>query len=156
MVGKIENVKKTSVSYYLYKMKNTFSTIAHFNYSSEAEIIKGRLETEGVKVFLKDNITIDTDPLVSNAIGGIKLNVLAEDEAKAKEILNSIIKYSVDEDGNLVTCPSCHGKHVSLYSTISDFKSFFSFLIGFISGTLPLTARYKYLCDDCETSFKIK
>lgn len=137
-------------------MQNTFSTIARFNYSSEAEIIKGRLEAEGIKAFLKDKITIDTDPLVSNAIGGIKLNVLAEDEAKARAILESISSYALDDNGNTLICPNCNSHNISLYSTFSDFKSFFSFLIGFISGTLPLTARYKYLCDDCDTSFKIK
>ncbi len=55
-------------------MKNEiFSTVAVFQYSSEAQIIKGRLESDGIEVFLADNLTIDTDPLVSNAIGGVKL-----------------------------------------------------------------------------------
>ncbi len=52
-------------------MENTFIKVASFQYSSEAMIIKGRLEAEGIEVFMKDNNTIDTDPLVSNAIGGV-------------------------------------------------------------------------------------
>ena len=54
-------------------MSETFKTIAKFQYSAEALIVKGRLEAEGIQVFLTDNHTIDTDPLVSNAIGGVKL-----------------------------------------------------------------------------------
>ena len=46
-------------------MSETFKTIARFQYSSEAQIIKGRLEADGIQVFLSDNLTIDTDPLVS-------------------------------------------------------------------------------------------
>ncbi|WP_411893811.1 DUF2007 domain-containing protein [Winogradskyella sp. A2] len=137
-------------------MKDTFVTIARYQYSSEAQIIKGRLEADGIEVFLRDNITIDTDPLVSQAIGGVKLKVLAKDEKVAREILESIKSYSLDDDGNLVKCPNCHTKQVGLYSTISDFKSLISFIIGFVSGTLPFTARYQYKCEACETSFPVK
>lgn len=137
-------------------MQNTFSTIARYTYSSEAEIIKGRLEAEGIKVFLKDNITIDTDPLVSNAIGGIKLNVLTEDTAKAKEILQSISSYPLDNEGNAIICPYCGSENISLYTTISDVKSFFHFIIGVLFGTLPFSARYEPKCDTCKTTLELK
>ncbi|MDY2586334.1 putative signal transducing protein [Winogradskyella aquimaris] len=137
-------------------MKDTFTTIARYNYSSEAEIIKGRLETEGIKVFLKDNITIDTDPLVSNAIGGIKLNVLAKDAAQARIILDSIPSHTLDNDGNTLVCPNCKSQQISLYSTINSFKSFFHFVIGIIFGTLPFSARYEYKCDSCGTHIDAK
>jgi len=137
-------------------MKETFKTIARFEYSSEAQIIKGRLESDGIKVFLSDNLTIDTDPLISNAIGGVKLKVLSEDAQKAKEILRTIEKYSLDNDGNLVKCPECNSEHVQLFSTIKDLKSFLSFIFGFMIGTLPFYAKHKYRCDDCNTEFDIK
>jgi hypothetical protein len=41
---------------------------ACFPYSREAEIAKGRLEADGIEVFLRDNLTIDTFPLVSQDI----------------------------------------------------------------------------------------
>ncbi|WP_299120716.1 DUF2007 domain-containing protein [uncultured Winogradskyella sp.] len=137
-------------------MQNAFVTIAKFQYSAEAEIIKGRLESDGIKVFLKDNITIDTDPLVSNAIGGIKLKVLAKDEDKAMDILKSINAYSINDNGEPVVCPNCGNNHIELYSTITSLKSLVSFLIGFITGTLPFSTRYQYKCEDCKTEFPIK
>ncbi|MGJ8549035.1 DUF2007 domain-containing protein [Winogradskyella wichelsiae] len=137
-------------------MQDTFVTIARFQYSSEAEIMKGRLESDGIQVFLKDNITIDTDPLVSNAIGGIKLKVLAKDEDIAREILQSIQQYSVDNEGEPITCPNCGKTHIELYSTITNFKSLVSFLIGFLTGTLPFSTRYQYKCEDCKTEFPFK
>ncbi len=88
-------------------MSNKFKTIAKYQYSTEAQIIKGRLESEGIKVFLFDNFTIDTDPLVSNAIGGIKLKVLSEDAMKAQHILSTIQEYALDDDGNAIHCPNC-------------------------------------------------
>ncbi|MUU78501.1 putative signal transducing protein [Winogradskyella endarachnes] len=137
-------------------MQETFVTIAKFPYSTEAQIAKGRLEADGIDVFLRDNLTIDTDPLVSQAIGGVKLKVLAKDEEKARAILQSIKAYSVNDDGNPIVCPNCKGKHIEMYTTITNLKSLLSFLIGFITGTLPFSTRYQYKCEDCNTEFPIK
>lgn len=137
-------------------MENTFVTITTFQYSAEAQIVKGRLEADGIQVFLRDNVTIDTDPLVSNAIGGVKLKVLAEDEKEARAILASIKMYSTDDSGNPIVCPNCKQQHVELYSTITDFKSLVSFIIGFVTGTLPFSARYHYKCADCDTIIPLK
>lgn len=137
-------------------MQDTFVTIARFQYSSEAQIIKGRLEADGIDVFLRDNITIDTDPLVSNAIGGVKLKVLAKDEKEARAILKSIKMYSLDDDGKPIKCPNCKQQHVALYSTIKNFKSLMAFIIGFLSGTLPFSTHHNYKCEDCNVEFPIK
>lgn len=136
-------------------MSDTFKVVAKFQYSSEAQIIKGRLESEGIPVFLSDHLTIDTDPLVSNAIGGVKLKVYAQDVIKAKHILNAIEKYSVDDEGNAILCKHCNSNQVSMFSTITNFKSFFSFLIGFLFGTLPFYAKDKYKCENCNAEFDI-
>ncbi|MFL9843236.1 putative signal transducing protein [Flavobacterium rhizosphaerae] len=75
-------------------MENAFQKVAAYQYSSEAIVIKGRLEAEGIEVFMADNYTIDVDPLVSNAIGGVKLFVRTENVEKAKEILSEISRYA--------------------------------------------------------------
>lgn len=136
--------------------ESTFVTIARYQYSSEAQIVKGRLEADGIRVFLKDNITIDTDPLVSNAIGGIKLKVSSEDEKAAKEILKSIKAYAVDDNGNPILCPNCGKNEVELYSSIDSLKAFLSFLVGILTFTLPFHTRYKYICGNCKTEFPVK
>ncbi len=137
-------------------MNSTFVTIAKFPYSTEAQIVKGRLEADGIEVFLRDNITIDTDPLVSQAIGGVKLKVLTKDEKEARAILKSIKAYSVDDNGLPIKCPNCNQGHVEVFSTITNFKSFIAFLVGILSGTLPFSTRYQYKCEDCKTEFPIK
>lgn len=137
-------------------MNDTFITIATFQYSSEAQIIKGRLESEGVEVFLADNYTIDTDPLVSNAIGGVKLKVLTQQALKAQYILNSIQKKAIDDDGNIIKCPNCKSESVALFSTIKSIKSFFSFILGLLFSVLPLHTKHKYKCENCNTEFDLK
>ena len=137
-------------------MSDTFKTIARFQYSSEAQIIKGRLEADGIQVFLSDNLTIDTDPLVSNAIGGVKLEVLSRQALKAQHILSSIEKYSIDDEGNTINCPNCKSEKVELFSTIKDAKSLFWFIFGVLFSSLPFYTRHKYRCEDCKTEFELK
>ncbi|WP_303316371.1 DUF2007 domain-containing protein [Flavivirga abyssicola] len=137
-------------------MSDTFKTIARFQYSSEAQIIKGRLEAEGIQVFLSDHLTIDTDPLVSNAIGGVKLKVLSHQALKAQHILDTIKKYSLDDEGNTINCPNCKSEKVELFSTIKDVKSLFWFIFGFLFSSLPFYTKHKYKCEDCKTEFDLK
>lgn len=137
-------------------MVNKFTTIARFNYSAEAQIIKGRLEADGIEVFLADEFTIDTDPLVSLAIGGVKLKVLTEDSIKARSIIESISKYSLDNEGKTIVCPNCDSESVQLFSTINDLKSLLAFLGSVIFGLLPFYTKYEYRCDACKTQFNLK
>ncbi len=134
-------------------MKDSFVTIATFQYSYEAHIIRGKLESEGIKVYMADNITIDTDPLMSNAIGGVKLKVLKAQEKKAREVLKTINKYSLDNEGNPIKCPKCGSKKVDFLSTIKDFKSLIIYLLGLVFFTLPFYTKYKYRCENCKTEF---
>lgn len=137
-------------------MSNTFKTIAQFQYSTEAQIVKGRLEAEGIPVFLSDSFTIDTDPLVSNAIGGVKLKVYAKDALQAQYILESINKYALDDDGKTIACPNCNSETVALFSTIKDVKSFFAFIFGILFSALPFYTKHKYKCETCHTEFDVK
>jgi len=132
-----------------------FTTIAKFTYTSEALIIKGRLESDGIEVFLADNLTIDTDPLISNAIGGVKLKVLTEDVEKAREILNSISQYSLDDEGEKIECPNCKSEKVDYFSNIKGTKSFLSFLVSFVFYVLPIYSKREYRCEECKTRFKV-
>ena len=75
-----------------------FTLLRRFQYSSEATIYKGKLESQGIEVFLQDQFTIDSNPFYSNALGGIRLFVKTEDFDKANEILGDVNLYAVDDD----------------------------------------------------------
>ncbi len=78
--------------------ENTFTKIATFSYSSEAIILKGKIESEGIEVFMFDNNTVDTDPLISNAIGGVKLFVRTENAEKANVLVSNFNEFTLDEN----------------------------------------------------------
>lgn len=136
-------------------MEQAFIKIATFNYSSEAEIIKARLLSEGIDAFLKDNNHIDADPLISVAIGGVKLMVPSHQLEKSKEILDAIHEFSVTDAGDLMTCPKCEATTIVHATTVTDVKSLFFFVFGFIFSGLPFYAKHTYRCESCEHKFNI-
>jgi Putative prokaryotic signal transducing protein len=58
------------------------------NYIS-AHITMGRLKEEFINCYLQDEYTVTIDPLLSNAIGGIKLMVAEQQAGRALEILST-------------------------------------------------------------------
>lgn len=68
---------------------NNFTTIAIFNYPSELLVIKSKLESEGIEYRVKDEHTVQVHHFLSNAIGGIKLQVQEKDFDKTKTLLEN-------------------------------------------------------------------
>lgn len=130
-----------------------FNQIANYQYTSEAYLFKGKLESEGVEVFLQNENTINTDPLLSNAVGGVKLFVKSEDVMKAKQILAAIPEYSVNDKGELLTCPNCGATTISMVTSIKDVKSFLAFIYGLLTLSMPLFGKQKYKCESCIFEF---
>jgi hypothetical protein len=59
-----------------------------YNDYIEANIIKSRLEQEGIVCWLKDENTATTIPFLSSSIGGIKLMVAEPQMDRALELLS--------------------------------------------------------------------
>lgn len=135
-------------------MENSkFIKIANYQYASEAYLYKAKLQSEGIKVFLQNENTINTDPLLSNALGGVKLFVKSKDVMKAKQILDAIPEYSVNDKGELLSCPNCGATTITMVTSIKDVKSFFAFVYGLLTLSMPLFSKQKYKCESCNFEF---
>lgn len=66
---------------------NNWRILITFTLPNEAYIVKGRLESEGIVVMLKDELTAQVNNFYSNAIGGVKLLVHDSDFDRAYQIL---------------------------------------------------------------------
>lgn len=130
-----------------------FKQIATYQYSSEAYLIKGKLESEGIKVFLQNENTINTDPLLSNALGGVKIFVYAKDVENALQILSTISNFSIDDNGNNMICPKCGKQKIDYLTSVTDFKSLISFIFGLLLNIFPFYTKYKYRCENCIFEF---
>jgi len=126
-------------------MNNTFITLAVFEYSTEAQITKSKLESEGLNVKLTDEVTIDTDPLLSQAIGGVKLQVHRKDFNSAKILYSAIRAYEKDENGNDLKCIKCKSTRILIAPPKEGSIWYMLF---------PFFEKKKYICNDCKTIFK--
>ena len=128
-----------------------FTLLRRFQYSSEAIIYQGKLESQGIEVFLRDNNIVDSNPLYSNAVGGIKLFVKTEDVYRANEILGDVSLYSVDDENQPLKCPECNAEQVAMKTSIEGIKSFFR--VAILGAFAQFFSKYKYKCQNCKTEF---
>lgn len=127
-------------------MDTKFYQLASFEYVADVQIVKGKLESEGIPVFLRDENTLNSDPLISNAIGGVKLQVYYKDKNRAIEIYDEIRSYAVDAKGNLRVCPNCKAKKLEAYYNRR----------GVFYKLFPFFEKRKYKCLNCGIITKAK
>ena len=68
-------------------MNDELVTIATTYDVVEAEFLRNHLESQGFNVFLADENIVGMYNLLANAVGGIKIKVLAGDAEDAKEFV---------------------------------------------------------------------
>tara|TARA_R110002073_G_scaffold108336_9_gene243675 strand:- start:105950 stop:106327 length:378 start_codon:yes stop_codon:yes gene_type:complete len=125
-------------------MNKDYVILAVFEYSTEAHVMKSKLDSEEIKTVLMDEKTIDSDPLLSQAIGGVKLLVHIDDLEKAIPIYNEIRAYAKDEKGNNMSCSSCDS-HKVLIAPLRRKNVFFMLF--------PFFEKRKHICNECKTIF---
>jgi hypothetical protein len=121
-------------------MRSKYHVLGAFDYLADAELLKAKLESEGIHVFLKDANILQADPFIASAIGGVKVMVYQQDLERAEEIYNSVRRYAVDKNGNPVVCPNCKATRSERYSDRSNFWY----------RLFPFLEPMKYRCLKCE------
>lgn len=79
-------------------------TVAIFQYPHQAHMIQSKLEAEGITVFLKDELTVQSHNFLSNAVGGVKLQLKESELELALPYLKSMgvaIQYKEESAGFL-------------------------------------------------------
>lgn len=66
---------------------NQLITVKVFNFAHELGLVRSFLESEGIACFAQDELTLQVYPLATNAIGGIKLQVMEKDAEQAVDLL---------------------------------------------------------------------
>lgn len=120
-------------------MAEKFYLLASFEYAADVQIIKGKLESERIPVFLRDENTLNSDPLISNAIGGVKLQVYSRDKERALEIYNEVRAYALDENDRPIVCPNCKASKSEVYYNRK----------GIFYKLFPFFEKRKYKCLNC-------
>ena len=136
-------------------MSDQLITVKTYFYDHETLLIEPMLQAAGIDYFMKDHRTVTIDPFLSNAIGGIKLQVRQEDVVKTLELLNEIEKNRqlsereqfIEIDGielekTFEECPKCDSEDI-YEEKLSEWVSL-----------LKMFSKRTHYCKDCKHQWK--
>lgn len=108
------DIEKESAAYYA----NRWIVIATYSYPHEAQIANARLLAEEIPSRVENEHTINMNWLYSNAMGGVRLMVIAEYAELAREIIEQDFSDDVEREFNIKKecCPQCGSDKVSAYT----------------------------------------
>ena len=99
-------------------MEDELVTVAIFDQDYETLLIEPLLQSEDIYYFLQDQKTVAIDPLISHAIGGIKLLVKKKDAERTMALLQQIQASKEAEQDDRITI---HGKQLKKVRTECPF-----------------------------------
>ena len=120
-------------------MHSDFVVIGTFDLVADAELLKLKLESEGIPVLLKDANILQAEPFIAAAIGGVKVMVPRAFESAAREIYGAVRAYALDKTGKPVVCPNCKAARSERYQSRSH--------LGY--RLFPFLEPVKYKCLNC-------
>jgi hypothetical protein len=125
-----------------------FLLLRAFDNYITASITLARLDEEGITCYLKDEYTVTIDPILSNAVGGIKLMVHPDDAEEAKALLAGYDKDYRDA----IVCPKCRSHNVE-YISKPGVKNWVSAVVSWFFSNYAIATEQVYHCYNCEFEF---
>jgi DNA-directed RNA polymerase subunit M/transcription elongation factor TFIIS len=120
-----------------------------YNDYFKANIALTKLQNEGIDALLKDENTVTIDPMLGNAIGGIKLMILEKD---TDEVI-AIFKSWDEEAKALAKCPKCGNNDLDLVTTQTP-ENFIMAIFTAITANYALADTH-FKCNRCKHKFNM-
>ena len=127
----------------------SYQILTAFANYMDAHLCQMHLEEEGINCWLKDENTVTIDPILTNAIGGIKLMVHEAQLERAADLLR-IMK---NKEQKATRCPSCNSLNVEYIVTNRKASNWLSALTTFVLGDFAMAPHKVYHCFDCGFEF---
>lgn len=139
-------------------MKSNLFTLKVFDNAPEAHVLISKLENSGINCHLHDAFTISIEPVLSQAIGGVKLIVHLDDKENALAIVKEIEGVPItDETNNVLECPKCGATDIyANFKTMRGIWAVFYIIMSFLFLLFPFMFKNVYRCKKCEHEFKKK
>lgn len=120
-------------------------TIRTFQNYFSAHLLLTRLRDAGIECFLKDEFTVTVDPVLSNAVGGIKLIVVKDQEEEALQLLGEF-----DEAyRQTAVCPRCGSKTIELVPKKTT-ANIATAILTWLFGNYAISVKNVYQCASCK------
>ncbi|MEO9052702.1 MAG: hypothetical protein ABI280_12955 [Ginsengibacter sp.] len=121
-----------------------FITIRTFQNYFSAHILLSKLKDAGMECYLKDEFTVTIDPILSNAVGGIKLIVKKDDEKEACDLLQVFDQEYIRS----AVCPKCGNQTIELVPKKTT-ANMMTAILTWLLGSYALSAKNVYQCSSC-------
>jgi len=116
-----------------------------FDTTFSASILLTRLQAEGIQGYLRDDYNIGASPLLSNASGGVKLEIDARDAERAIVLMEEF-----QEDYlRLAICPVCHHSGFTQVTNLLEPNIIVKILSKMFGKKAPLNIKSTYKCGNC-------
>jgi hypothetical protein len=123
-------------------------TVASYPDAIKAHLARGRLEAEGIPAMVADEHYVSANWMMSNAIGGVKVQVSARMVERAAQVLRELEagEFELAEDGREdARCPRCGSSAVE-----ANTGSWRIALLGLHLFQIPLPfSRVSHRCRHC-------
>ncbi len=121
-------------------MTDTSVDVGFFSDAMAAHLARARLEAEGIEAHVYDQHMVTNEPLLSGALGGVKVAVAASDAEAARRLLAD--KHAVEAS----TCPRCDSTQIERLE-LGRRAAFLTIIsLGFPIGRTKSSLR----CEECE------
>jgi hypothetical protein len=138
----------------------TDKIIVHSTYYNpiEASIVKSKLDDSDIPCFLTDENLATLNPLYSQAIGGVKLNVFERDFERINELLGQnepdVEVVNNDFADGKIICENCGSDNVGYGVATKNKVSWWAAILAIILFVYPFKGNKCYHCYNCGHEFK--
>jgi predicted nucleic-acid-binding Zn-ribbon protein len=119
-------------------------TIRTFNNYFSANILLTKLRDAGIQCYLKDEHTVTIDPLLANAVGGIKLVINKKD---SHEVFQLLEQFDTDFRRKAV-CPKCGSHNIELVPKHTT-ANMIAAILSWLFSSYAVSAENVYQCITC-------
>ena len=127
----------------------SFTVIRGYDNYIFANMQLGLLQEQGINCHLKDELTITIDPLLSPALGGMKLMVANPQVERAEEILRN----AENEWVKTLPCPACGEKQLQKIVETTEFPSLWGKIKSLLINGQETRVKQHFACSNCGKTF---
>ncbi len=109
-----------------------------------------RLEAEGIKTYLQDEHTLTLGPMLTNALGGIKLMVYKDQQERAIELITNY----ESEYLHAGACPNCGSHDIQFITQSGNVSNWMVAIVSWLFSNYAVGVKQVYHCYQCQHEFE--
>lgn len=122
-----------------------YISIRSYDNYINANLERSLLEEAGINCHIKDEFTVTIDPLLSPALGGMKLMVEEKNVTKALGLLNDSDRLYLQS----VPCPNCKQSSLEFITVTTRYDSWIGKIKSLILNGQEQQVKQFYRCSNC-------